>query len=156
MFGHITKPKIKILSAEELMTLSCYNRITGKKGLHNFGALHRLMLSPFEYAPTTFGLAKIMIKPVCVVTLTRSNTDSYILLSQSQNKSEIKFPNIEVMAYTHHEYRNRGVCTFVLQKILEKEDIPKDFIIYCYSSRMERMLHSLGYVNSKNLHEYTP
>jgi hypothetical protein len=128
--------------------------------LHQYGTLCGLMEEPCRFNPSLFAIARENRKPVCLASITQNFTREGMCATQPSlplgKTMSYEFPNYEIMAYTNHLNRRKGLAEKTIQKLLAKAKVKQSDAVYVYSLTMERILKKIGFQNVKNLHEYTP
>lgn len=145
------KPNSVLIKGQRIKSNKDFETITNQEGrLHNFGKLYELMVDPGKFPSSKFALARIDKKPVAIASLTINKKGNGILLDGTVSQ----YPNVELMAYTAQEHRQKGLAKSLVKKLLVSHKISKKTPIYVYSSKMEKIVKQLGYENGRNLHPW--
>lgn len=149
--------KIRVVSSIEFKRDINYS--FALRNLHCHGSLYDIMLDPEGSNPTSIGVASGQRDyiPFSIVSVTYNDEKTTKTMSAPCDKytKPLKFPSLEIMAFTQAGFRRNGTVERILRKIVDRRKIQKDIQVYVYSQTMARICHRVGFTNVDNIHVYT-
>jgi len=143
---------------EEVKNYRRYDDIVfGSQKLHQHGGLFKLLYKQESRRPTTFLIEEDENGlPTSIVSASKNPNDAIGVTEDIFGDIPLIFPNYEIMAFTHENFRNQGRAKRNIENLLDHMKIDKEEYLYVYSRRMKKISLSIGYTNTYNLHSFSP